>query len=140
MNRFCFEQLGAQGIAKLLRPPAINDGDSESVRGIVREIALHGDDAARMFTKKFDGVTVEKFIVTEEEFIQAKRDTPEDVIAALSIAAKNIEQFHRAQIPTPVEVHTMPGVVCRREWRPINRIGLYVPGGSAPLISTVLML
>ncbi|HMD14318.1 MAG TPA: histidinol dehydrogenase, partial [Bacteroidota bacterium] len=93
-----------------------------------------------MLTKRFDHVMMEDFSVTDEEFIRAKNITSAITVNALSVAENNIEQFHRAQLPKPVEVQTMRGVVCRREWRPIRRVGLYVPGGSAPLISTVLML
>ena len=140
MKRFNFSQIDLQAFMKRLRGLVLDDGSVESVRGMIREVAARGDDAVRMLTKQFDHVTMEDFSVTDEEFIQAKNITPAATVNALSVAANNIEQFHRAQFPKSVEVRTMPGVVCRREWRPIRRVGLYVPGGSAPLVSTVLML
>lgn len=140
MKRFNLSQIDFHAFIKRLRGLVLDDGTVESVRVMIREVAMHGDDAVRKLTKQFDHVTVEDFSVTDEEFIQAKNITSATIVNALSVAANNIEQFHRAQLPKPVEVQTMRGVVCRREWRPIRRVGLYVPGGSAPLISTVLML
>ena len=140
MQRFNLSQIELPAFIKRLRGLLLDDGTVNDVRNIIRDVEARGDDAVRMLTKQFDHVTVEDFSVTEEEFIHAKNITPATIIDALSVAAKNIEQFHRAQLPKPVEVQTMPGVVCRREWRPVRRVGLYVPGGSAPLISTVLML
>lgn len=140
MKRFNVSQIDLQAFIKRLRGLVLDEGTVESVRVMIREVASRGDDAVRMLTKQFDRVTMEDLSVTDEEFIQAKNVTLATIVNALSVAANNIEQFHRAQLPKPVEVQTMRGVVCRREWRPIRRVGLYVPGGSAPLISTVLML
>ncbi len=111
-----------------------------SVRTIVNEVCKNGDSALRKFSLAFDNVDVEQPRVTEQEFETAERAVGAEIKNAIRIAARNIESFHRLQIPTPSAVETEPGVRCQRQWRAIPRVGLYVPGGSASLVSTVLML
>src|SRR5690606_24586536 len=99
-----------------------------------------GDAALRRLTLELDGMEVESFQASEEEFEQAEAALTPAQRQAIRSAAANIETFHRAQLPTAVSVETAPGVRCERVLRPIQRVGLYVPAGSAPLPSTALML
>ncbi|MEX0737066.1 MAG: histidinol dehydrogenase [Bacteroidota bacterium] len=123
-----------------LRP----SGDSGEPVTAVREICLavrqRGDDALREYGQRFDTIAVESFKTTKEEFEAARAIVPESILEALGVAAANIRTFHAAQGEPVRLVETMPGVVCWRERRPIETVGLYVPAGSAPLPSTVLML
>src|SRR5947209_8444048 len=112
----------------------------DTVRSIVEAVASGGDAALREYTERFDGVRLNELFVTQEEIQAASGKVSEELRDTISIARKNIEAFHHAQVPKSYEIETMPGVVCRREWRPVNRVGLYIPGGSAPLLSTLLML
>ena len=141
MKNHVLENLKPREVEDLIKRKA---GESEStvasVRMIIDEVSRRGDDAVRQFTGKFDGVQLENFRVTQKEFEEAERSVRSDVKAAIVSASRNIGAFHKAQIPAVIEVETQPGVACRREWRAIERVGLYVPGGTAPLISTVMML
>jgi len=110
------------------------------VHGIFAEVARRGDDALRDFTAQFDGVVPVSLFVAKSEIASAGKNIPSDLRSAIDDARKNIESFHRKQIPVAYEIATAPGVNCRREWRTIDRVGLYIPGGSAPLLSTLLML
>ncbi len=111
-----------------------------AVREVFERIAREGDDAIRFFTQKFDGVAQGDLFASDDEFEEADRLVDPGFKRAIVHAASNIEKFHRAQFPASIEVTTSPGVTCRREWRPLDPVGLYVPGGSAPLVSTLLML
>ena len=110
------------------------------VRAILERVRQGGDEALRAITTEIDGRCPESLQVSEAEFAEAEALVSDGLKAAIRQAADNISAFHRAQqIPT-VDVHTMPGVHCRRRVVPIRRVGLYIPGGSAPLFSTILML
>ena len=110
------------------------------VRTILERVRQGGDEALRAITTEIDGHCPESLQVSEAEFVEAEALVSDELKAAIRQAADNISAFHRAQqIPT-VDVHTMPGVHCRRRVVPIRRVGLYIPGGSAPLFSTILML
>ena len=110
------------------------------VRTILECVRQGGDEALRAITTEIDGRCPETLQVSEAEFAEAEALVSDELKAAIRQAADNISAFHRAQqIPT-VDVHTMPGVHCRRRVVPIRRVGLYIPGGSAPLFSTILML
>ena len=125
----------------LLKRPALEKKD---LRNTVQEIFLKvkdvGDVALREFSLKFDQVTIENLLVSEEEIENATNFVSEDLKLAISQAKENIFQFHFAQKEKSVEIETTEGVVCWRESRAIENIGLYIPGGTAPLFSTVLML
>ncbi|MDO5531214.1 histidinol dehydrogenase [Sutterella sp.] len=126
----------------ILRRPAVAAGGkiSEIVTAIVNNVAENGDAALREYSAKFDRCEVKNFRVSAEEVEAAwNRATPE-FRAALQEAASNIEKFHSAEKLAPVVVETMPGVKCEQLTRPIEAVGLYIPGGTAPLFSTVLML
>lgn len=112
----------------------------EAVSSILENIKKRGDEALREYELKFDGSALENLFVTEEEFALAEAQTPQGVKDAIEVAYSNIEKFHKAQKSKGEEVETMSGVKCSRVIVPIEKVGLYVPGGTAPLFSTVLML
>ena len=110
------------------------------VRTILERVRQGGDEALRAITTEIDGRCPESLQVSEAEFAEAAALVSDELKAAIRQAADNISAFHRAQQVPVVDVHTMPGVHCRRRVVPIRRVGLYIPGGSAPLFSTILML
>lgn len=110
------------------------------VQVILNEIRGKGDSALRDFTKKFDGVDLDDFRVSKSELAEAGLQVDNELKEAIEIARKNIETFHSAQVRSDRKVETMPGVVCWQKAVPIEKVGLYIPGGTAPLFSTVLML
>ncbi len=126
--------------ALLCRPTSEFAEIYADVSRILRNVEIKGDDGIREMTLEFDKADVQRFAVTVEEFRTAIDEVDPDVRKAIGRAAESLRTFHRLQVPDPVSVETQPGVRCRLEWRPMERVGLYVPGGSAPLISTVLML
>ena len=113
---------------------------AERVEAIVERVTKEGDKAIYELAEQIDGVKLESLAVSEQEFADAEQSVSEDVKAAIEVAVANIEAFHRAQLPSEVRVETQPGVVCVQRPVPISRVGLYIPGGTAPLFSTVLML
>lgn len=131
----------AQRRAALQRPAqAARPQIAAAVSRLVAEVRRDGDQALRRLTAKFDGVQLASLRVSEAEFAAAERALSAADRAALRTAYRNLRRFHAAQTAKPVRVATMPGLVCEKLTRPIARIGLYVPGGSAPLFSTALML
>ena len=113
---------------------------AERVEAIVERVAKEGDKALYELADQIDGVKLASLAVSEQEFAEAEHNVSEDVKAAIENAIRNIESFHRAQLPSEVRVETQPGVVCVQRPVAITRVGLYIPGGTAPLFSTVLML
>ena len=113
---------------------------AERVESIVERVATQGDAALLALAEQIDGVKLSSLAVTEQEFSDAERKVSDEVKAAIEQAVNNIEEFHRAQLPTEVRVETQPGVVCVQRPVAISKVGLYIPGGTAPLFSTVLML
>jgi histidinol dehydrogenase len=113
---------------------------AQSVRCIVGDVRREGDAAVRRFTEQFDAVRLERFVVSRAECAEARRKLSSAQIEALRRAIANVEAFHAAQQLAPLSVDVMPGVRCERIVRPISAVGLYVPAGSAPLPSTVIML
>ncbi|MEP6341953.1 MAG: histidinol dehydrogenase [Maricaulaceae bacterium] len=127
--------------AVLSRPEAMNDPTVVAdVATIMAAVKSDGDKAVLDYTAKFDGVTLDNLRVDMSVCEAAWKSLDVDDKAALETAKANIERFHSAQIPDNISVETMPGVTCRREARAISSAGLYVPGGTAPLVSTLLML
>ena len=108
---------------------------AERVEVIVERVAKEGDKAIYELAEQIDGVKLESLAVSEQEFADAEQSVSEDVKAAIEVAVANIEAFHRAQLPSEVRVETQPGVVCVQRPVPISRVGLYIPGGTAPLFS-----
>ena len=113
---------------------------AERVEAIVERVAKEGDAALFALAEQIDGVRLDSLAVSELEFLDAEASVSDKVKAAIENAIRNIEAFHRAQLPSEVRVETQPGVVCVQRPVPISRVGLYIPGGTAPLFSTVLML
>ena len=107
---------------------------------VFRAVSQRGDEALRSFARQFDGVDLESFRVPREAIARSQSTLQSERQAAILDATDSIRSFHALQIPRSVHVQTRPGVHCDLEWRPIRRVGLYVPGGSAPLVSTLLML
>lgn len=134
-------QPGTAQWAGLCRRPAAGPiGLHDSVADILSAVRREGDAAVRRFTAQFDGVQPEMLRVSDEEIAQAGAALPEPLKAAIAVAAANIRRFHESQLHQEPVVETMPGVRCWRRSLPIGRVGLYIPGGSAPLFSSVLML
>lgn len=126
---------------KLLERPTMDLESIEvMVKPVMEAVKSQGDVALREFTQKFDGVTLTELRVTEEEVKAAADQVADDLKQAIAVARKNIETFHEAQKDEFVKVETMPGVNCYRKSVGIDKVGLYIPGGTAPLFSTVLML
>ncbi len=126
----------------LLMRPAISASESitRTVVEILDNVKARGDDALREYSAKFDKTEVGALKVTAQEIADASARLGDDIKQAMAVAVKNIDTFHQAQKLQPVDVETLPGVRCQQVTRPIASVGLYIPGGSAPLFSTVLML
>ena len=122
------------------RPSDDNAVVRERVAAILDRVRTQGDEALKALSREIDGVTLESLEVSEAEFTQADALVGGDVKRAIARAAANIRAFHEAQRPRTVDLETQAGVRCLQRAVPIRRVGLYIPGGSAPLFSTVLML
>ena len=127
--------------AALARPTLESRSDIAAVAlEVVNTVRQQGDDALRSYTERFDGVKLESLAVSREELAAARKELSSAQIAALERAIDNVSRFHEPQLPKPSAIDTMPGVRCERIVRPIQAVGLYVPAGSAPLPSAVIML
>ncbi|WP_298506506.1 histidinol dehydrogenase [uncultured Maribacter sp.] len=124
----------------LMRPTQTVADIEGTVNSIFGEVQKGGDAILAKYTQKFDGVDLNSNIVSQEEISSAIASIPEDLKKAIQLAKTNIEVFHAAQKTSRVEVETTNGVQCWQEKRPIQKVGLYIPGGTAPLFSTILML
>ncbi len=124
----------------MARPVFDSKGLESTVSAILNEVEREGDSAVQRYTKELDGVLLNDFCVSSGEFADAEANVPEELKGAIKHAKSNIEKFHTAQIDINQKVETTKGVFCWRKSVPIERVGLYVPGGTAPLFSTVLML
>ncbi|EMF0716012.1 histidinol dehydrogenase [Citrobacter freundii] len=127
---------------ELLMRPAISASDSitRTVSEILDNVKSRGDDALREYSAKFDKTNVTALKVTTEDMAAAGARLSDDLKQAMTVAVNNIETFHNAQKLPVVDIETQPGVRCQQVTRPVDSVGLYIPGGSAPLFSTVLML
>ena len=124
----------------LKRPTQTVKEIETTVNQVFEDVQNNGDTAIKKYTKKFDKVAVTSLQVTQEEISIAVEAVSSELKQAIQQAAANIEKFHRAQKTKKVYQETTSGVVCWQEKRPIEKVGLYIPGGTAPLLSTVLML
>ena len=122
------------------RPTASYDDLEDLVSNIFEQIKIRGDDAIYEYTNEFDKVQIHKLQVDKKEILDGVNNVPKDLKNAIQKAKKNIEKFHKAQITKTVKVETQPGVNCWQKKQPIEKVGLYIPGGSAPLFSSILML
>ena len=113
---------------------------TERVAAILSQVRTGGDKALRDLVARIEGYVPERFEVSRRQRTEAAKAVPQRLKTALAIAKSNIEAFHRAQLPPQVDIEVMPGVRCVQRAVAIGRVGLYVPGGNAPLFSTVLML
>lgn len=142
LKSYIWNQLSSSEQSALLERPAVNSAAEieASVRQVRQAIEERGDAALYELTEAFDGVKLDRLTFTQEEIDAAAARIDEDFKAAIRNAYDNIYKFHLAQRPKAVEVVTQEGVFCEVLTRPIERVGLYIPGGSAPLFSTILML
>jgi histidinol dehydrogenase len=142
MRILAWEQLSdAERRAALARPAQHSHADTAAAAAaIIAAVRQDGDAALRLFTERFDGVKLDALKVSPEEFRAARRSLCAADISAIEQAITNVHCFHSAQVPQPIQLETLPGVRCERITRPISAVGLYVPAGSAPLPSTVVML
>lgn len=124
----------------LQRPYADNTAVLQSVQSILSEVKERGDAAVKELTQKFTGVALNDLVVPEGDVNAAASQLSTELKAAIQQAAKNIEAFHRTQLSDTTIIETMPGIQCWRKSVGIDKVGLYIPGGTAPLFSTVLML
>ena len=126
---------------EILKRPTASFSDIEvTAKAIFKEIQTKGDEAVTKYTSLFDGISIENIEVSQNEINEAIDRVADDLKKAIQLAKLNIEKFHQAQKTSKVEVETVEGVLCWQEKRPIQKVGLYIPGGTAPLFSTVLML
>jgi histidinol dehydrogenase len=126
---------------EILKRPVFEVSDLfGKVQTILDEIKMIGDEALRKYTLQFDGVKLDSFLVTEKELTEVELQIDEELKVAINLASKNIQTFHAAQITQIKKTETTSGVVCWQKPVPIEKVGLYIPGGTAPLFSTVLML
>ena len=125
----------------ILKRPAFDSSQlEESVSKILLDIKLNGDEAVKKYALKFDGVELNELLVSDDEIKAAESLVSDDLKAAIAIAKQNIEKFHFAQVQEVEKIETTSGVICWRKSVGIQKVGLYIPGGSAPLFSTLLML
>ncbi len=124
----------------LKRPTQTVDDIEETVNGVFKDIREHGDSAVAKYTSIFDNVELDANYASAKEIESANNLVSDDLKAAIQIAKDNIEKFHIAQKTERITVETTEGVSCWQEKRPIQKVGLYIPGGTAPLFSTILML
>lgn len=113
---------------------------NSAVSGILDDVRLRGDEAVKEYEAKFDHAVLGELMVSEEEKAEAMAVIDRELLDAIRLAHDNIHKFHKAQLMSVCKVETAPGVVCWQKQLPIERVGLYIPGGTAPLFSTVLML
>ncbi len=125
----------------ILKRPAIDNTSLEAtVQSVLLDIKANGQSSVQKYTLQFDKVDIESILVTDDEFTEAEKLISEDLKNAIQLAKKNIETFHNAQKDNMQIIETMPGVKCWRKSIAIQKVGLYIPGGTAPLFSTILML
>ncbi|MCL5029986.1 MAG: histidinol dehydrogenase [Bacteroidetes bacterium] len=141
MRTYYLDKISEEEINNLTKRPAIDfEKVSEIIKPILTDIKLNGLKAALKYAKEFDGFEGDNFKVTKNEFDEAGKNIDPKTKSAIETAFTNITNFHLKQFPSCYEIKTMNGVVCSRDFRAIENVGLYIPGGSAILPSTMLML
>ncbi|HAS6830751.1 TPA: histidinol dehydrogenase [Vibrio parahaemolyticus] len=142
MRTVVWQSLSEEQQDAILERPAIAEGANitAAVADVIAKVRTQGDAALLELTEKFDRVKPESIRVPTKEINAASERLSAEMKQALEQAYSNIAKFHKAQKPQPIKVETQPGVMCEQVTRPIQKVGLYIPGGSAPLPSTVLML
>ncbi|CAG9001387.1 MAG: Histidinol dehydrogenase [Candidatus Celerinatantimonas neptuna] len=142
MQTIIWNQLNEQQKERVLERPAITNGAqiSSTVQDIIEKVKKDGDTALKELCARFDKINNVQLAITQEQIEQSSERLSDDFKQAIKTASRNIRQFHEAQRPTPVMIETSPQVRCELRYSAIERVGLYVPGGTAPLPSTVMML
>jgi histidinol dehydrogenase len=141
MRIFDWTMLDEAHRTEVLARPALPDGDLEQrVAEIIAKVKIDGDQALRAFSQAFDGVEISDIRVSDDALNTAADSCQPDLLGAMDAAITRIDAFHRIGIPQGNRLETAPGVICESRYLPISPVGLYIPGGSAPLISTVMML
>jgi len=134
-----YPSLGSWG--DLLKRPVMDTRSlADTVSSIIEDVKQNGDAALRTYSSKLDKVGLDDFLVSGDEYLEAEALVPQALKDALTVAKANIERFHRIDNSECGVIETMPGVFCWKKALPIEKVGIYVPAGSAPLFSTVLML
>lgn len=127
--------------AALSRPAQlVGESVTQAVEKIKQNVKTNGDKALFELAEQFDRIKLDSLVISAEQIAQAASRIPDELKQAIQNAKRNIERFHNAQLPQGLDIETQAGVRCQVLTRPIQRVGLYIPGGSAPLFSTVLML
>ncbi len=142
MQIFNWNSLSADERKSLLTRPSSSTSETlqTQTRSILRDVEARGDQALKEMTERFDRVRLDQLAVPPSQIMRALEELDDETRQALEMARDNIERFHRQQLPRRIELPTLSGIRCYREARAIERVGFYIPGGSAPLPSTVLML
>jgi histidinol dehydrogenase len=142
MKTYLWTKLSTEKKQQLLARPSHSQIEDirEKTQAIIQQVKEQGDQALLALTAQYDKVFLDTIKTTAEEINQAKNQIRVEALAAIKAAMANIETYHKPQIPQTHRIETSSGIFCERQARPISRVGLYIPGGSAPLISTVLML
>lgn len=141
MKIYTVEKMSKKELTKLFSRPAISfEKTFKVVRPILMTVKNGGKKAALEFARKYDRFNDADMFVSKSEFAVAEKNLSREIKSALKKAAKNIEKFHMSQLPGNYEIETAKGIICSREYRPLENAGLYIPGGSAVLPSTMLML
>ncbi len=141
MKKYLYSKLSKAELNDLTIRPAIdNEKIFKIVKPILEDVKKNGLSAAKKYAKQFDGFDENNFLITEDEFSEAENNLSSEIKEAIETAYQNIKKFHLYQLPKSYEVETMKGINCSREFRAIENVGLYIPGGNAVLPSTTLML
>jgi histidinol dehydrogenase len=141
MKNLDYKNLSSKKIDELLKRPAMKTDDVlNSVKQIVADVKKNGDKAVQKYAIKFDGLKRDSIVISKKEIDAASKELSFATKNAIDVASDNIAKFHSKQIPNGYSIETMPGVKCSRKFVPIGSVGLYIPGGSAILFSTMLML
>lgn len=141
MKTYSYKNLDAKTLEALTQRPEINlEKTYQIVKPIISDVKANGDQAVKKYTEKFDGVSLDSLELSDGEIQKAIAMLDKETKKVFQMAATNIEKFHKSQVEKEKPVETMEGVVCFREPRAIEKVGIYVPAGTAPLPSTVLML
>lgn len=127
--------------SQLLKRPMFDTSTlHKNVKTVLKNVKKRGDKAIKKYTKQFDGIDIKNFCVSVKEMNEAVTSLSENLKNAIQLAADNIKAFHSKQLSQPEIIETMEGIQCWRKCTPIEKVGLYIPGGTAPLFSTILML
>ncbi|MDP3581976.1 MAG: histidinol dehydrogenase [Ignavibacteria bacterium] len=141
MKTYVAKSLSDKKLTRLFTRPAGEDEKiAEIVKVILRDIKANGDKSVVAYAHKYDGVKMKNLLVAKLEIAEAAKQLEPELRKAIDLAVRNIKSFHSKQKPKSYSVETMPGVKCERKFLPIENVGLYIPGGSAVLFSTMLML